>query len=172
MILQLTSSKLSNSSPLSPYSVNDAIDITVHFDKRVIIADDTPGAVAPRIHLNTGVTRRYALYMSGGGTTHLTFSYQVAAGDTANPLKAVALEVWANGVNGWIKRVATIPSTDAILTLPTPPGSLATLEGNKQLIVDTTVPYVSSITIPAKVSYVIQDYLTNLLVQSHGKQVV
>lgn len=166
MVLQLTSTKQSNASPLSPYSVNDAIDITVHFDKQVIVADDTAGAVAPRIHLDTGVTTRYALYMSGSGTTQLTFSYQVATGDTANPLKAIALEVWANGVNGWIKRVSTIPTTDAILTLPTPPGALSTLEGNKQLVIDTTVPYVLSVTIPAKVSLVLNVVTTSLFVTS------
>ncbi|KAG5175930.1 hypothetical protein JKP88DRAFT_265606 [Tribonema minus] len=134
---------------LYPYSVNDVIDITVHYNKEVVVAIPKAFAVAPRLHMSTG---GYALYYKGNGTTALTFLYQVTTPDVSlaletyqHPLKS-PMETWNAGVNGYIRRAATVPTTDADDSFPVAgtTGSLSS-PAAAHVFIDTTAPHVTAV---------------------------
>lgn len=60
------------------YYAGDALDFTVNLDEAVTV--DTTGGT-PRIAMVIGATTRYASYVSGSGTSALTFRYTVVNGD-------------------------------------------------------------------------------------------
>ncbi len=92
------------------YGVGSVITITVGWSKLVVVTG------TPQLALNSGGTASYA---SGSGTGTLSFSYTVAAGQSANPLdEASATALTLNG--GTIfDTVGTHPNA-AVLTLPAP----------------------------------------------------
>lgn len=61
------------------YTTGQALIFTVNYDQAVIV--DTSGGT-PAIALTVGATARYATYISGSGTSALTFRYTAIAGDT------------------------------------------------------------------------------------------
>jgi hypothetical protein len=87
----------------------------------------------PRIALTIGSTTRYATYLSGTGTTSLTFRYITQSGDNDTDGIAVTSPVDLNG--GTLRDSA---GNDATLTF-TPPTTTGVL-------VDTSAPTISSIT--------------------------
>jgi regulation of enolase protein 1 (concanavalin A-like superfamily) len=106
------------------------VSITVTFSSAV----DVTGI--PQLKLETGTVDRIVNYSGGSGTTTLTFTYQIQAGDTSGDLDyfdAAALSL--NG--GTIKAAGT--STNAVLTLATP-GAANSLGANRSIVIDTTVP--------------------------------
>ena len=109
------------------YTAGDEIDITVAFIRAVTVTG------TPQLQLATGSsTARYASYLSGSGTSTLTFAYVVQMGDNTERLdyaSADALEL--NG--GTIQDAA---SFDCILTLSSPRASRS-LWMNTQLDLDT-----------------------------------
>jgi hypothetical protein len=94
------------------YIVGQNLDFTVQFDDTVVV--DTTGGT-PRLVLTIGSTTQYATYLSGTGTSTLTFRYTVQAGDLDSDGIAVASPIDLNG--GTIKDV---PGNNAVLTF-TPP---------------------------------------------------
>jgi hypothetical protein len=86
----------------------------------------------PRIALSIGSTTQYATYLSGSGTTSLTFRYITQSGDNDTDGIAVTSPVQLNG--GTLRDSA---SNDATLTF-TPPTTTGVL-------VDTSAPTISSI---------------------------
>jgi hypothetical protein len=112
------------------YKIGDQIDIAVGFDSAV----DVTGT--PQLTLETGATDRVVNYLSGSGTSTLTFRYTVQAGDTSADLDYLGTGAIALN-SGTIKLHSG--STDADLTLPTP-GGLASLGANKAIVVDGVVP--------------------------------
>ncbi len=114
------------------YNIGDTIDVTVTFDIAVDV--DTGGGI-PSLLLETGSTDRSATYLSGSGSTTLTFQYTVQSGDTSADLDYVATNSLA--LNG-----ATIQDSfnnDAVLTLASP-GAANSLGANKALVIDGVVP--------------------------------
>ncbi|HPK28116.1 MAG TPA: DUF5011 domain-containing protein [Candidatus Absconditabacterales bacterium] len=104
------------------------IDITVEFDEIVFVTG------APTITLNTTPTRT-GNYLSGDGTTTLTFRYTIESGDTSNDLDYASTTALAlNG--GTIKDVAT---NDATLALASP-GTIGSLGYNKDIVIDAKKP--------------------------------
>src|SRR5439155_1402723 len=103
----------------------------------------------PQLTLETGTTDEVVNYASGSGTSSLTFTYTVQAGDTNDDLDYVATTSLAlNG--GTIKDPAT---NNATLTLAAP-GAANSLGANKALVIDTTAPTVTSVnSSTANVSY-------------------
>lgn len=91
------------------YTTDDTIAVTVTFSEIVTVTG------IPRIQLETGINDRYANYVSGSGTTTLTFNYIVQPGDTSDNLDYLATN--SLELNG-----GTIEGSDnsADLTLPTP----------------------------------------------------
>ncbi|MGO4527213.1 Ig-like domain-containing protein [Microvirga sp. 2MCAF35] len=112
------------------YKIGDTIDIQLNFNDAV----DVTGT--PQVTLETGATDRVINYLSGSGTSTLTFRYTVQAGDTSADLDLQSIAIALNG--GAIKAHGN-PSVDASLTLPSP-GSLSSLLVNKDIAVDGVAP--------------------------------
>ena len=105
------------------YLPGNNLDFTVNFDESVIV-DTTNGL--PYIALTIGSTSQHATYVSGSGTSSLTFRYTVQAGDSDSD----GVSVGALTLNG-----GTIQDTagnDATLTL----NSVGNTSG---ILVDTSV---------------------------------
>ncbi|MCX7748345.1 MAG: PA14 domain-containing protein [Clostridia bacterium] len=117
-VVNVTSDK-----PNGTYKVGDVIDIKVEFDSVVYVTG------VPGLTLNSG---RTALYTSGSGSNTLLLRYTVASGDSASDLDYTS----NSSLTGTIKDLA---QNAADLTLPLP-GAGGSLGGNKNLVIDTTVP--------------------------------
>jgi hypothetical protein len=90
----------------------------------------------PQLALNSGGT---ANYTSGSGTSTLTFTYLVGAGQNSPDLDYTSTS--ALTLNGGT--INDIFSTPATLTLP-PPGAAGSLGANKNIVIDGTAPTVTS----------------------------
>ena len=107
------------------YKSGQTITVTVSFSEPVTVTG------TPKLTLNTAPSET-ANYVSGSGTSTLTFSYSVAAGDMSSRLDyASATALALNG--GTIQDAATNAAT---LTLPTP---ASTGDGlyTKNIVIDT-----------------------------------
>ncbi|MEG4578342.1 FG-GAP-like repeat-containing protein [Microcoleus sp. MON1_C5] len=114
------------------YGVGTTIPITVTFDEAVTVT------ATPQLQLETGITDRFATYVSGSGSTTLTFNYLVQAGDTSDDLQYLATNALTlNG--GTIKDNLDV---DALLTLPAL-ASANSLGGSKAIVIDGVAPTVT-----------------------------
>ena len=128
-----TVTSVTASNPDGGYTAGQVIHIRVTFDKQVAVSG------TPKLTLNT-VPARTADYASGSGTATLTFDYAIQAGDSSADLDYATTS--ALGLNGGtIKDAAT---NSATLTLPAV-GGAASLGGQKNIVIDTTPPTVTSI---------------------------
>ena len=112
------------------YYSGQALDFVVNFNEAVTV--DTSGGT-PRIALVVGATTRYADYLSGSGTSALTFRYAVPSGDSDNN----GITVGALSANGSTLRDTA--GNDATLTLNNT-GSTAAI------LVDGSQPSITSVT--------------------------
>ncbi|WP_157422161.1 DUF4347 domain-containing protein, partial [Acidovorax sp. Root219] len=116
------------------YKAGDTVSLQVNFSETVTVTG------TPQLTLETGTTDRAVNYTSGSGTSELTFTYTVQAGDTAADLDYLGITALAlNG--GTIKDTAGNAST---LTLAAP-GAANSLGNNKAIVIDTTAPTVASV---------------------------
>jgi hypothetical protein len=122
------------------YIVGQNLDFTVVFSEAVAVTG------TPRLQLTIGSTTRYATYLSGTGTSTLTFRYTVQAGDEDTDGIAVASPIDLNG--GTIKDV---PGNNAVLTF-TPPNTSGVL-------VDGVAPTITSVSGPAAGTYIVGQHL-------------
>ncbi|MEL4277827.1 putative Ig domain-containing protein, partial [Shewanella xiamenensis] len=128
-----TVSSVTASTANGTYKVGDSISIQVNFSEVVNVTG------TPQLTLETGTTDRAVNYTSGSGTSSLTFSYTVQAGDNNSDLDYVATNSLSlNG--GTIRDAAT---NNATLTLASP-GAANSLGANKALVVDGVTPSVTS----------------------------
>jgi hypothetical protein len=125
---------VSSSTANGTYKTGDVISVSVTFSKVVIVTN------TPTITLETGTTDQNAAYTSGSGSTILVFNYTVQAGDTSSDLDYVTTTSLALA-GGTIKDGA---SNNATLTLASP-GAVNSLGANKAIVIDTTVPTVTSV---------------------------
>jgi hypothetical protein len=116
------------------YIVGQNLDFTVVFSEAVNVTG------TPRLQLTIGSTTRYATYLSGTGTSTLTFRYTVQAGDLDTDGIAVASPINLNG--GTIKDTN---GNNAALTF-TPPDTSGVL-------VDGVAPTVVQVIPPANGTY-------------------
>ncbi|MFD2641623.1 DUF4347 domain-containing protein [Pseudomonas japonica] len=127
------------------HKAGDQIDIVVNFDNNVVV-DLTGGR--PTLLLETGAIDRDAVYVSGSGTTQLTFRYTVQAGDVSGDLDYASTT--GLSLNG-----AVLQSTQgyaAILTLPTL-GGASSLAGQQAIVIDGVAPSIGNIVLPGDASY-------------------
>ncbi|NBQ33485.1 MAG: hypothetical protein EBU21_16300, partial [Proteobacteria bacterium] len=118
------------------YKAGQAVPVTVTFSEPVTVTG------TPQLTLATGTPSTTAVnYTSGSGTTVLTFTYMVAAGNTSADLDYAATTSLA--LNGGTIRDAA--GNDATRTLASP-GASGSLGNAKALVIDTTAPTVTSIT--------------------------
>jgi hypothetical protein len=118
------------------YKIGDTLSLTVTFDQTVTV--NTTGGT-PSLLLETGTTDRSASYTSGSGSTTLTFTYTVEAGDASPDLDYASTSALA--FNGATIRNAT--NNDAILTLPTV-GGANSIAGQHALVIDGIAPVITS----------------------------
>ncbi len=121
--------QVSASTSNGAYNALDVIDVTVTFSETVAVTG------FPQIELELGATDRLATYVSGSGTSTLTFQYTVQAGDNSADLDYT-------GTGALTLNAGTIVDASAlaaVLTLPTP-GAAGSLGANKSIIIDTTPP--------------------------------
>ncbi|MCE1113821.1 MULTISPECIES: DUF4347 domain-containing protein [Pseudomonas] len=127
------------------HKVGDQIDIVVQFDNNVIV-DQTSGT--PTLLLETGAIDRQAVYLSGSGTTQLTFRYTVQAGDLSTDLDYASTA--ALSLNGAV--LQSPQGYAAILTLPTL-GGANSLAGQQAIVVDGVAPSIGNIVLPGDANY-------------------
>lgn len=121
------------------YIAGQNLDFTVNFDEAVVV-DTSSGTPRIAITLDTGGTVN-AAYLSGSGTSALTFRYTIAAGTADPDGVAVGGSIDANG--GTLRDAA---GNDATLTLNSVGSTAAVL-------VDAVAPTVASVTPPANATY-------------------
>ena len=115
------------------YGTGATIDVTVAFTGVVSVTG------MPQLALNpTGGPAAVASYLSGSGTSILTFRYIVSAGQTSPDLDYTSTgALTLNG--GTINGAGPAP---AVLTLPSP-GAAGSLGFNKNLVIDAVAPVVA-----------------------------
>jgi hypothetical protein len=121
---------VSSTSSDGSYGAGKTVAITAKFSTPVLVSG------APQLALNSGGT---AVYTSGSGTSTLTFTYTVAAGQ--NSLKLDYASTTALTLNGGT--IGDSVGNAAVLTLPAP-GAAGSLSSNKNIVIDTTAPTVVS----------------------------
>jgi len=134
-----TITSVNSSTVNGTYKVGDPISIQLNFNEAVNV---NTGGGTPALTLETGTTDRIANYLGGSGTSTLTFSYTVQAGDASADLDYISTTALA--LNGGTIRDAV--GNNAILTLAAP-GAANSLGNNKALVIDGVAPSVSSIVV-------------------------
>jgi hypothetical protein len=118
------------------YGVGASIAIQVTFSEAVTVAG------IPTLTLTTGSPATTSVdYTGGSGTSTLTFTYVVAAGNSSADLDYPADT--ALDLNGGSIRDAALNNAALVLAAPAASGSLA---ANKDLVIDTTAPTVINVT--------------------------
>ncbi|WP_141400505.1 DUF4347 domain-containing protein [Magnetospirillum sp. 15-1] len=130
-----TVSGVTSSTANGSYKVGDTISVQVNFSESVTVTG------TPQLTLETGTTDRTVNYASGSGTSSLTFTYTVQAGDTTADLDYISTGALA--LNGGTIKDAV--GNDATLTLASP-GAANSLGNAKAIVVDGVVPTVSAVT--------------------------
>ncbi len=129
-VLNVTSSKTDGY-----YKAAEPIPVSVEFSEVVTVTG------TPTLTLETGTSDAVVDYTSGSGSTTLTFDYTVQAGHNSSDLDYIVLNPLSpNG--GTILDAA---SNDADLTTIPVPGTAGSLGANKDILIDTTPPTVSSV---------------------------
>ena len=114
------------------YGVGAAITVTVTFNEAVNVTG------TPTLALNSGGTASYA---SGSGTSTLSFTYTVAAGQASPDLDYTS----TTALTGTIKDTTGNSPNAANETLPAP-GAAGSLGANKNIVIVTAAPTVTNVT--------------------------
>jgi hypothetical protein len=124
-----TVSNITSSPSSGTLKAGDVVLVRIEFSEAVTVSG------TPQLTLETGATDRAVNYTSGSGTTTLTFSYIVQAGDTSADLThGGTTSLVLNG--GTIRDIAL---NNATLTL-VDASSAGSLGANSAIVVDTSAP--------------------------------
>ncbi|MFN9659941.1 MAG: FG-GAP-like repeat-containing protein [Cyanobacteriota bacterium] len=134
----VTASGLTSSNANVVHGVGQVITILVPFTE-VVSVDTTSGS--PILWLETGTTDRFATYLSGSGTSLLSFQYTVQPGDASADLDVTSTT--ALDLNG--ATIADAAGNPALLTLAAP-GTVGSLGANAALVIDSAGPAVTALT--------------------------
>jgi hypothetical protein len=141
---------ISSPNPSGNYIVGREITVNVAFSKAVVVTG------TPTLLLDAGTRDVAVNYVSGSGTSTLTFTYVVATGDLKDQLDIKSTASLSAG-SGTIKdRVGN----NAVLTLPTP-NSATSLRGSKSLAIDGVVPVAPTVLTAAGVDGITLDWADN-----------
>lgn len=128
-----------NSSSLDGfYKEGAVISLNILFSEPVYLT----GSV--KLKLETGASDREAIYVSGSGTTNLTFNYTVTAGDVSADLEAEAAAQLSLTPMSTLKDAAGNAANPNLPLL----GGAQSLSGQKAIVIDTTAP-----TLPMAVAF-------------------
>lgn len=130
-----TVSGVTSSTANGAYKVGDTVSVQVNFSEAVTVTG------TPQLTLETGTTDRTINYASGSGTSSLTFTYTVQAGDTTADLDYTTTTALALN-SGTIKDAA---GNNATLTLASP-GGANSLGANKNIVIDGLAPSAIALT--------------------------
>ncbi|MFM8337068.1 MAG: Ig-like domain-containing protein, partial [Opitutaceae bacterium] len=125
---------LNSSSKDGYYRAGQTVEISVSFSGIVNVAG------TPALQLNTAA-QRSATYLSGSGTSVLTFAYQVQAGDLSADLDAAG----PGALIGAIASVTGAVAPSLVVPVGTAAGALAR---SRDIIVDTVAPPPPSFNMP------------------------
>ncbi|WP_198781880.1 Ig-like domain-containing protein [Shewanella putrefaciens] len=127
------------------YITGQSLDFTVNTSEAITV--NTAGGT-PRIALTLGASTVYASYLSGSGSSALTFRYTVQSGDLDADGIAIAGSIEANG--GTLKESSgnSLSST------------LNAVGNTSSVLVDAIAPIVSSVAVPANDTYVVGEALS------------
>lgn len=142
---------IASATPSGSYGVGELFQIDVSFSAPVVVVEGE-ASNAPRIYLLSDQLhvldkkQNAGVYACGSGTNVLTFEYTATETDYCEQLDYFdAQSLVLYGVDWSIRRKATFPTTDAVLTLP-PPGSAQSLAGNRVISIKPEQPRVLSVT--------------------------
>lgn len=121
---------LSNNSEFDGY-----IYLTMEFNKAVIFKD---GSEYPQLKLNVG-NNKYAEYFSGNETAVHIYRYEVGTNDNCSKLK---IDEIVSNSNNWYDNNA---QDTKVTNIAIPTVAAYRLEGNRNIILDTTEPSVTSV---------------------------
>ncbi|TCC96256.1 Ig-like domain-containing protein [Pedobacter hiemivivus] len=126
-LLSFSVTDVNSPNVITAYKEGGVVLVTVNFNQPVLVTG------IPELALNSGGK---ALYTSGSGTTVLTFTYTVAAGENSTDLdySAIGSLTLAGG-----STIQNSLGANAPLTLPVP-GAAGSLAANKDIIIDTQAP--------------------------------
>ncbi|MBC7531749.1 MAG: SUMF1/EgtB/PvdO family nonheme iron enzyme, partial [Oligoflexus sp.] len=127
---------ISSSNADAYYKAGAVLSIDVSFSENVFV---TNGADLGLL-METGVTDRTAVYSSGSGSSKLSFSYTVQAGDINDDLNVASTSALSLGAAGTIRDGA---GNNLNLTLPLLSGP-SMLAAQKNIVVDTLAPAAAS----------------------------
>ncbi|MBU1108936.1 MAG: Ig-like domain-containing protein [Candidatus Riflebacteria bacterium] len=126
------------------FSVGGSIDIVVAFSETVFVTG------TPQLTLETGATDRPATYVSGHGTSALTFTYTVQPGDNSLDLNYNSINALQLSGGSTIRDNA---GNNAIITLPALDAA-GSLKDNSAIIIDAVGPRVIRVrSSPANTTY-------------------
>jgi hypothetical protein len=129
-----TVTNVTSTAPNGTYAAAASIGLTVTFDQ---VVDVVGGSGFPFLQLATNNGTRYATYVTGTGTTSLSFNYLVGPGDNTSDLDYV-------GTGALVLNGATITSGGIAASLVLPvPGTAGSLGANANLVVDGVAPVLS-----------------------------
>jgi hypothetical protein len=131
-----TVTDVNSSASNGTYDVGAAMSIQVTFSEAVTVTG------TPQLLLETGAFDEHAAYTGGSGSTVLTFTYTVVAGDTSTDLSCQSTA--ALGLNG--SSIEDAVGNDAVLTVTT--SGTHSLAGHKALVIDTAPPKVTTVSSP------------------------
>ncbi|UQD56219.1 MBG domain-containing protein [Flavobacterium sp. K5-23] len=120
------------------YIAGQNLDFTINFSENVTV---NTGGGTPQMGLTIGATTRQAVYLSGSGTSSLSFRYTVQAGD----LDTDGISIGTLAANGGTIRDNV--TNNATLTLNS-------VGATTNVNVDAVAPTVTSVTVPANATYI------------------
>ena len=129
--LPATVTNVTSSTANGTYGTSANVSIQVTFSAPVNVTG------TPTLTLNSGGT---ASYSSGTGSSTLTFTYTVAPGNSSADLDYTSTSALTGTID---TATLTLPVPAAVLTLPAP-GAAGSLGFNKNIVINTTAPTVSS----------------------------
>lgn len=136
--------------PSGEYGVGQLLQIQVVFSMRVTVSG-TSAASVPVLYLRSDELHfldervNPATYVSGSGTSVLTFEYTTTELDYCEKLDYFSSSSLALLGDAAIRRTATFPTTSALLALPVPK-SLHALSGNRAIAIKARQPQVTQVT--------------------------
>ncbi|KAG3110102.1 hypothetical protein PI125_g10306 [Phytophthora idaei] len=142
---------VTSTNPSGEYGVGQVLEIQVTFSGPVVVVKGDPASPptlslrSDELHLLTS-SQGIATYAGGSGSSVLTFEYTTVQQDYCEQLDYMDTASLAlNGSTWAIKRNATRPTTDAVLTLP-PVRTANSLSGNRTIVIKPTQPSVVKVT--------------------------
>jgi hypothetical protein len=137
--------------PSGEYGVGEVFTIQVVFTYAVVVIEGdatnppTLNLRSDELHLLSSA-QGVATYVGGSGSTTLRFEYTAGQLDYCEKLDYMDTGALVLNGGGWaIRRNATRPTTDAILTLPAPK-TVNSLSGNRAIAIKPTQPSVLRVT--------------------------